>query len=138
MKEETKLTKKRSRGKEANVGMTIIIVIAVISNQLPALMASLVCTMGISLVVYVPVSIIIGKLYFHLLDKFLDEEPADKVIGDNKEVIPITNNVQKAIVDYIEQARLSGMNDGQIGDSLKSQGGWSDDEIIEAFKSVLK
>ena len=56
--------------------------------------------------------------------------------GQGPEPIKIIN-AQKALVDYISHAREKGMNDLEIRNTLKYQGGWQDDDIKAGFE-VLK
>ena len=95
------------------------------SGGLAFLAASIICTAGISLVVYVPTAYVLGHLFFKLWDRYVKQEYGIKFVD--------VDNNQKALHDYINKAREAGMIDSSIKDTLRSQGGWSDDEIDDAY-----
>ena len=98
------------------------------------LILTVVCTLGIVLIIYIPVLYIIGlimeKLFFAL--------------GANKLFITLTkiqpsatttselNSADQAVVNYITDARNAGMNDEIIRNNLK-ESGWEKEIIDKAF-----
>ena len=84
---------------------------------------------------YVPLAYFLGFIAEKLMSGKNKKEAggmAESVenINNNKAVL-LTNN-QIALVNYIREARASGMGDGQISGVLKDNG-WSDEDIKKAF-----
>ncbi|MBT7552883.1 hypothetical protein HN670_00260 [bacterium] len=110
-------------------GALIIFLLALAFDATDFLIMSIICTMGITLVVYIPLAKILGGMAWWLINKMIKN-------GQGPEPIKIIN-AQKALVDYISHAREKGMNDLEIRNTLKYQGGWQDDDIKAGFE-VLK
>lgn len=135
MVEEKKLRTKHSSGIKIAVGFFLICAGFIITGNGAFLAMSIICTAGISLVAYIPLSIIVGHLFFMVWDRIFNKQ---SIIEEKEFKTFQTNNNQKALVSYITQARAQGISDKQIVDNLRSQGGWLDDDISIAFKSISK
>ncbi|MBT7552884.1 hypothetical protein HN670_00265 [bacterium] len=120
---------------ETLVGFLVILFIAVIIDLLRNsadvtffMVMSVVCTFGITLIVYVPVARLIGALFIRLLKKIFKKE---------KNIEPIKPaNKQIALIDYINLARKNKLADSDTKNNLKYQGGWQDKVIDDAFKQI--
>jgi len=56
---------------------------------------------------------------------------------DFKEYVNLNNN-QKMILDYVMSSRKKGLEDQDIVDNLKNEGGWSQKEIDEIYEIIEK
>jgi hypothetical protein len=97
------------------------------------IMALIVCGIGfgadnevLMFVVGIPTAIFILSIFYKVIKKILKSSPQNQSV------------VKTTLMTYIEAARLSKMNDQEIADTLKEQGGWTDDEIKEAFSKLAK
>jgi hypothetical protein len=98
------------------IGFFILIVVFSFFKGLPFFILSIVCTLGISLVVWVPLAFFIGTL-------------ACKLFGIEKKG-PVSKE-QQALRDYVSRAKNSGLSSEEIKKALKDKG-WSEDEIAAA------
>lgn len=90
--------------------------------------ASIVCTMGVSLVIWIPIFWLIGLLVLGIM----------YAVGLVFVRSPATPPVQRdlmAIIGYIQQSRRHGASDNQITNRLREHG-WTDTEIDQAFQSL--
>ncbi|MDD4803849.1 MAG: hypothetical protein PHN69_01625 [Candidatus Pacebacteria bacterium] len=96
---------------------------------------SVVCTAGISLILWIPTFSLLGAivtgttgLFFNKKFNLLLDNTSDKTI------IKESNN-ELALIGYIVNSRNTGItNDMTIRLNLKKSGGWSDTEIDKAFE----
>jgi hypothetical protein len=97
--------------------------------------ASVVCTVGISLVVWIPIMCLVGQVsYFVLRIK----EPVvlpDKKISKDDGVKDIDNLLP--LINYIVEARKNNMKDDEIKINLR-RGGWKDSDIEKALMGIKK
>ena len=123
------------------IGLPVFMLLTIITRTSGIVMLSIICTMGITLIVYVPLICGIGavtrRLYnkiFHPRDKGLGEhnESAELFTADQKTKSVMTNN-DMAIQGYILQARAANTADAQITEKLVTAG-WAQAQIDEAFK----
>jgi len=102
-------------GKTA-IGFLILVAIFLLFKGLPFFILSIVCTLGISLVVWIPLAFFIGTWVCMLLG-------IEKKGSVSKE--------QQALRDYVSRAKNSGLSSEEIKKALKDKG-WSEDEITAA------
>lgn len=101
------------------------------------LIMTVVCTLGIVLVIYAPILYVIGlgveKLFFALgMDKiFFTLTGIQPSITMPSEL----NSADQAVVSYIADARNAGMIDGVIKNNLK-ENGWATEMIDKAFSII--
>jgi len=103
---------------------------------------SIICTAGITLVIWLPALWLLGTvvmkifgLFFGRKSQQLPTNTSSQPIG-NGSLTPSSNN-ELAIIGYIVSSRNSGVaNDTVIRSNLKS-GGWSDVDIDNAFKKCV-
>ena len=94
---------------------------------------SIVCTYGVTLIIWIPAMVMLGSITSSLL-RFLFKIKTPPV-QENSLVKPLSNN-ELAIIGYIVSSRNSGtMDDNTIRLNLKKGGGWSDAEIDTAFSN---
>lgn len=98
------------------IGFFILTVVFAFLKGLQFFILSIVCTLGISLVVWVPLAFFIGTLVCMLFG-----------IEKNGSV----SKEQQALRDYVIRAKNSGLSSEEIKKALKDKG-WSEDEIIAA------
>jgi len=89
-----------------------------------SILGIVICTAGLGLFVVIPVLTGIGATFRRLVE-----------IKESDGLVKITNS-QQAIINYIYQARQCNLSDQEIWDNLKLQGGWKDEDIKQAFKSI--
>jgi len=94
------------------------------------LFVSIVCTAGIGLLLWFPLSYMVGTLAFKILK--IDQNKKVSIELTKK----ITNNTQ-AIVNFIIHAQQSGYSGSEIERVLK-ENGWSDSDIKDAFLSIKR
>jgi hypothetical protein len=112
------------------VGIGISLAISCLFDGGPMfLLASIVCTAGISLVIWLPLWWFVGTviLYFVGMGKF-NSSQAD--------VVKDLERAKKSLVNYIAREEFRGVKSrAEINDLLR-QNGWSDAEIQQAYRAV--
>lgn len=98
------------------VGFLILLAAFYICGGLQFFIMSIVCTAGVSLVVWIPCAFVIGVLIFVWLGI--------------EEKTPLSKE-QRALRDYVSRAKNSGLSSEEIKKALKDKG-WSEDEITAA------
>lgn len=91
------------------------------------LAASVICTLGLGLIIWVPLFWLVGFIVLAIADLF----------GFPRTRVQATSPVQRdirAITGYISQSRVQGASDTQITTRLREKG-WTDDEINRAFQT---
>ena len=123
------------------VGFCIVFILLSIflgPSQVSSLLAiSIICTGGIGLVVWIPLSFAAGSLTFRLLrltkwyrNKYgVMQQPKVKI-----QAMAISND-QRALTDYIQKVRATGQNDAQASAALKAAG-WREETISDALKAL--
>lgn len=101
---------------KTGVGFLILAVVFLFFNGLQFFILSIVCTLGISLVVWIPLAFFIGTVVFMLFG------------GIEKGSI---SKEQQALRDYVNRAKNSGLSSEEIKKALKDKG-WSEEEITAA------
>jgi len=135
---KTKKEARKEKWKRIGIGAIIIFIFAALGggDGLSFLALTIICTAGISLLIYIPLSWLLGTIvitaYRILFKKYINK-------FDEGEEAKIDNN-NKAIIDYILQARGVGFSDDKIKQTLILEGGWSKEEVEKAFKikSLIK
>jgi hypothetical protein len=102
---------------------------------------SIVCTYGVTLVIWIPAMVLLGaittsviRFLFKTKTPQLTESATSQSVGKSPSK-PLSNN-ELAIIGYIISSRNSGtMDDMTIRLNLRRSGGWSDAEIDTAFNS---
>lgn len=123
------------------VGMFLVLLILAIfggSGGLQFFAWSIICTVGISLILWVPAFFVVGSIFVWIISAVT----RGKVFGEGS---PVSNdkhtnkrsltNKQQALADYIWKAKAQTLNDNQILAILMKQG-WSEQEVKEAFAIV--
>src|SRR3989344_9015960 len=111
---------------------TILLVVSLFAGPTSAIQLaafSIICTAGVSLVIWIPLSYGIGSLAFSIY------ESVTKSKKDGEEPKSSLTNDQKALTDYIHQSRSKGVNDDNIFSMLKNNG-WAENVIHDAFGLV--
>ena len=104
-------------------------------------MISIVCTYGVTLVIWIPAMVLLGtittsviRFLFKIKTPQATESATSQSAGKSLSK-PLSNN-ELAIIGYIVSSRNSGtMDDMTIRLNLRRSGGWSDAEIDTAFNS---
>ncbi len=110
------------------VGFGVILLFCLFTKSIAFFTVSIICTLGIALIVWIPLAYLIGSVVFYLLRLF-GVVKAKSVFQAKEGYI---SKEQIAIEDYIKGARSSCLSDEQITSALKEKG-WQDDEIKKAF-----
>ncbi|MDO9399346.1 MAG: hypothetical protein Q7T79_01495 [bacterium] len=113
------------------IGAVIIFLFYLITNNLIFLVASIICTAGISLVVYLPLAYILGSVAEKLMQGLFKEGTKQDVVGEVK------NNDQKALENFILKSNACGVLQEEIIKQL-IQSGWQKQEIINALNDIEK
>lgn len=98
------------------------------NNAFMILFASIVCTVGIGLVIWIPLSYAVGSFVFAIASN-LSEKIQPKSTKVEK---PSLTKEQKALIDYIKKARKSGLTDDRITSTLLDKG-WTNEAVRDAF-----
>jgi hypothetical protein len=107
-----------------------------IENAWIILWTSVVCTAGISLLIWVPLWWFVGWIIIKIFESLTGRTIAGGVdaeathIVSTGQTVPISSD-QKSLIDYIEKASRQGLSETQISSRLKAQG-WGEDEIQQA------
>lgn len=111
---------------------TIVVVLSLFTAgaAIPMILLSIICTAGVSLVLWIPLSYGVGSLVVSIYESV---SKSKKTNGEGPKS-SLTND-QKALTDYIHQSRSKGVNDDNIFSMLKNNG-WAENAIHEAFGLV--
>ncbi len=107
-----------------------------IENAWMILWMSVICTAGISLLIWIPLWWFVGWIIIKIFESLTGRTIAGGIDAEATQVVssgqtvPISSN-QKSLIDYIEKAKKQGMSETQISSRLKAQG-WGEDEIQQA------
>ncbi len=106
------------------------------SSAILLVLASIICTAGVGLVVWIPLSYVVGSIVVGIAQGVQNLSSNSKNMENlaSAQVVKVTNN-QKAIIDYIKLARRRGFQDNNIFANLRTNG-WAEDAINEAFRLV--
>ncbi|MFK0733198.1 MAG: hypothetical protein HEQ35_24695 [Gloeotrichia echinulata IR180] len=122
--------------------LIVFISIAVISGGIEnagmIVSASIVCTLGISLLIWIPLCWVVGWTVFEICSLLFGEERMRRAFriatadADQTPInLPINNTELLSLVDYIKKCQRQGWSDTQIYSRLKARG-WEDEEIEQA------
>ncbi|RUS97370.1 hypothetical protein DSM106972_084730 [Dulcicalothrix desertica PCC 7102] len=111
-----------------------------IQPALQIIQLSLLCTLGISLVVWIPLCWLLGSVTLevveNLLGRTLVPDNATEIRSDALRQQNISLTPQSiSLIDYIEKGIKQGWSETQITSRLRAQG-WNDEEIAEAQLTV--
>lgn len=101
------------------------------ANAWQILSISIVCTAGISLIIWIPLFWAVGWLTFEiygLISKLIGQRTAPQEVAE-------IDSQQVSLIKYIEKCNRQGWSETQIISRLRAHG-WSDEEIIEAQNIV--
>jgi hypothetical protein len=122
--------------------IVLAIVTLDISTAFAILAFSIICTAGISLIIWIPVWYILGYLAFAVLRFILSFFGVDlaESLGLHKKKNkpapqaeqPTLSRDQQALLNYIKKAQAKGLSNAQISSNLQNNG-WSRDSITWAF-----
>lgn len=117
--------------KKIFLGLLVLVAISGINRNFGGFfLISIICTAGVSLLIWFPLAFVIGSIILKLIQLFTEKkENAPKVKGQ------ISKN-QQALANYIHREREDGFNDEQILSLLKGQG-WTEGEIKEALNIAI-
>ena len=93
---------------------------------------SIICTFGVTLLLWFPFAFFIGSLLFKLYYFIVKRPEPENIIVKNGQSQALTNN-QLALFDYIRAARLNHLADDLIIKQLKASG-WTEKDIDDAFR----
>ncbi len=117
------------------VGVFIIAVVIALLGQgaVTFFFMSIICTVGISLIIWLPLAYVLGAAALWLLGMRItvDRGPGQKG-GERKKAPPEPSRDIQAIVKFIKQAREQNMPGEKITAFLRDQG-WGEKDITEAF-----
>ncbi|MEI8123578.1 MAG: hypothetical protein WCG60_00200 [bacterium] len=113
--------------------------ISMLSDFFLVVYLSIICTAGVTLVIWIPLFLGIGRITRKMLIKIFGIKKTEvNTVVNNKLVeniiIKIPSKNELAIIEYITNSRSTGISDTLIHENLKRVGGWSEIEIAEAFK----
>jgi hypothetical protein len=111
----------------------------------------IICTGGGTLVIAIPIAIVVIPIYLMISKQLLfgkrstaTTHVAETILGERLNEHGERLNTQQsisrnedALVIYIQNARTYGATDSTIRNNLKTQGGWAEKDVNEAF-SVLE
>lgn len=116
------------------IGMGVsVVVMAIACNSVVAaggiLIASIICTLGISLLMWIPIWWLLGAIVLDCIDwaGSIGSTPNTQRLGPQ----PATRD-EIALTGYIRRSRRAGVSDAQITHRLREQG-WTQAEITAAF-----
>src|SRR5437867_134064 len=91
--------------------VTIVVLLSLFTAgaAIPLILLSIICTAGISLVIWIPFSYAVGSLVVGLFQGIHQENRKD-----NTNQILVVSNDQMAIINYIKQAKQNSMSDNAI------------------------
>ncbi|OGY20952.1 MAG: hypothetical protein A2126_02815 [Candidatus Woykebacteria bacterium GWB1_45_5] len=110
------------------VTITVVLSLFTAGGALILILASIVCTAGVSLVIWIPLSYGVGSLIVGLLQgqRIIVQEAKVETAGPGTgPKMPITNE-EVALTNYVKQARACGMPASEIAANLKEKG-WSEE-----------
>lgn len=99
-----------------------------VDKALQILLMSIICTAGIGLGFWVAISIFVGAAFWGIVNLVRRNSGSN---GGSTWISPD----KTALMDYITNARSSGLSESAIQGNLQSKG-WSDGLIQDAFNSV--
>ncbi len=108
------------------VGLLAYLVCSAPFGGIPFLLMTVICTLGATLLLWLPVFWLIGFVILSIFKIFSSEDkPSEKPLDKN----------QMVFIQYIQKERAAGVSDQQIALALKNVG-WTDSDIQAAFKHV--
>ncbi len=111
------------------IGILVSLAIACFIENGPLFMlASIVCTAGISLTVWLPLWWLVGRLILFIAGKREQTRP--------KEAIPVGQE-QKTLINYVAKEVAKGVKSREEIIHLLHQHGWNDNEIQHAFRTIV-
>ena len=107
-----------------------------LSSVVQLFILSIVCTLGISLIVWIPLGLGVGHIVFAIFG-WGDRKPQIKPAEDDQQpesqsAASLTRD-QQALLNYIKKAREKGLPNHQIRQNLTNNG-WAIDSIAGAFQ----
>lgn len=111
-----------------------------IYNAVQIIQLSLMCTLGISLIIWIPLWWFIGWLVIKIFESLTGitvggENSSGSVLAiANQQRVSLTDD-QISLINYIDKANRYGWSETQIYSRLRAQG-WEDEEIQEAQSLV--
>lgn len=118
--------------------VTIFIILTLFTGPSAIILvaASIICTAGVGLVIWIPLSFVVGSVVIAIFQSIhsasLQSGNAEKSTGPK---LVVLTNEQKAIIDYIKLARVRGFKDDDTYTNLKIKG-WTEQVIRECFARV--
>lgn len=126
----------------------LVVLMGSFSDAFVLIAASVICTLGISLTIWLPACYLAGYLLilaFRLVSKLFGQ-PSNETPGNSLQALshkldavlaqePELSNDQKALVDYIQKATAKGLSQEQIRHNLNNNG-WATDSINWALNFV--
>lgn len=114
-------------------GPVLILVLSLIagglSNAFYLLFVSIICTAGVGLIFWIPLSYATGSIVLYLVS-FLNSK-GRKPPTETEKTASLTNN-EIALINYIKQAIQNGSSQSQTTALLKASG-WQDEAIEKAY-----
>ena len=103
-------------------------------NLMQLFILSLVCTLGISLIIWLPLGYGVGWIVYKIAgwDRVFHKKQADTQKPE-PQIEGSPTRDQQALLNYIKKARSKGLNDDQISQKLTTNG-WPTDSITAAFQ----
>lgn len=98
-----------------------------IGNAISILVFSILCTAGVSLVIWIPLWWLMGWITLAIARAIAKSQPD----SSNNVATSTPNPDRQALLNYIKLARSKGFSDSQISTRLRVEG-WNDAEIASA------
>ncbi len=112
--------------------IAMFIVLWIWPGGLTFFLVSVICTGGITLVVWLPLAYLVGSTLVRLYFNFRGVVEPDRIVG-GEGAHQILNNDQLALVNFIKTSRVAQVTDDIIRKQLKDNG-WDEAMIDGAFK----
>jgi hypothetical protein len=111
------------------------------ANAVMIVGASIVCTLGVSLLIWIPLCWFVGWIVFEICSLLFGQQRMKRAFriatsdASQTQINPQTTSELLSIVDYVEKCHKQGWSDTQISSRLKAQG-WKNEEIEQAQNFV--
>ncbi|MEA5468186.1 hypothetical protein [Spirulina sp. 06S082] len=105
----------------------LLLCVTGVDNAISIIGLSIICTAGVSLVMWVPLWWLVGWIVVAIYQAIAKPSQGDR----DRPVNPIKDANQQALVNYMKLAKSKGFSDTQISTRLRVEG-WGNEEITEA------
>ena len=117
---------------EIIIGAVTVLLFALAFDWMPAFITSIVCTLGLSLIIWIPIFWIVGILVMLLIGLLYSIFAPQTHNSRQPATTPVTD-YNRELVSFIYKSRRHGASDAQIVSRLQQQQ-WTALEIERAFQ----